>query len=155
MDAGRSVKYTYDPLARLSSAATTGSAAYPQWGLSWTYDRYGNRTAQSVTAGSGPSNAVNVSAATNRITDPGYSYDANGNMTNDGLNTLTYEAENRAVTSPSGGTDYLTVNSADYNAASERPKSLTGIACRETSATTRGCSSRACRTPRAPRHSSA
>ncbi len=97
VDAGRSVKYAYDPLARLASAVTAGSAGYPQWGLSWTYDRYGNRTAQSVTAGSGPSNAVNVSATTNRITDPGYSYDANGNMTNDGLNALAYDGENRAV----------------------------------------------------------
>ncbi len=68
-------------------------------GLSWTYDRYGNRTAQSVTAGSGPPNAVTVNAATNRITDPGYTYDANGSMTNDGRNTLVYDAENRLVSS--------------------------------------------------------
>jgi YD repeat-containing protein len=58
---GRSATYTYDPLLRLSTAVTTGSTGYPQWGLSWTYDRYGNRTAQTVTAGEYiRSNAENV-----------------------------------------------------------------------------------------------
>ena len=104
VDAGRNVTYTYDALARLSTAVTQGSVPYPKWGLSWTYDRYGNRTAQTVTAGTGPSNSVTVSATTNRITDPGYSYDPNGNMTADGLNALTYDAENRIVTS--SGTNY-------------------------------------------------
>jgi RHS repeat-associated protein len=37
--------------------------------------------------------------ATNQITTSGYSYDASGNMLNDGNNTLTYDAENRALTS--------------------------------------------------------
>jgi RHS repeat-associated protein len=67
--------------------------------LSFTYDRYGNRTIQSVTAGNAPSNSVVVSATTNRITTSGYSYDASGNMTNDGQNTLTYDGENRTITS--------------------------------------------------------
>jgi len=97
------VNYTYDVLYRLKTAVTTGSASYPQWGLSWTYDRYGNRTAQAVTAGSAPPNSVTVDATTNRITGAPYSYDAGGNMTNDGLNTLTYDGENRLVTS-SGST---------------------------------------------------
>ena len=118
VDAGRNATYTYDALARLSTAVTTGSATYPQWGLSWTYDRYGNRTAQTVTAGSGPSNSVTVSASTNRITDPGYSYDANGNMTNDGLNALAYDAENRLVTS--GGSTY------SYDGNSLRAKKVSG-----------------------------
>ncbi len=98
-EAGRSVTYTYDALYRLSTAVTTGSTSYPQWGLSWTYDRYGNRLAQTVTAGAGvPSNSVTVDATTNRITGAPYAYDANGNMTNDGANSLTYDAQNRAVT---------------------------------------------------------
>ena len=49
VDNGRSSAYIYDSLNRLSIASTVGgSANYPQWGLSWTYDRYGNRTAQTV-----------------------------------------------------------------------------------------------------------
>ena len=57
--------YTYDEIARLKTAVTTGSTAYPQWGLSWTYDRYGNRTAQTVTAGSAPMNSLSIKTVTN------------------------------------------------------------------------------------------
>ena len=103
VDSGRSATYTYDALGRLSTAITNGSANYPQWGLSFTYDRYGNRTAQTVTAGTAYSNVVAVSATTNQITTSGYSYDASGNMTSDGYNTLAYDAENRVVTSSDGG----------------------------------------------------
>ena len=100
VDAGRNATYTYDTLDRLSTAQTAGSTGYPQWGLKWTYDRYGNRTAQQATAGSGlPQPSFTVNPATNQITTPGYAYDLNGNMTNDGLNTITYDAENRIVSS--------------------------------------------------------
>ena len=99
VDAGRSVTYTYDALNRVSTAVTTGSTAYPKWGLSFAYDRYGNRTAQTVTAGTAPSNSVVVSATTNHITTSGYAYDLNGNMTNDAVNTITYDGENRLVSS--------------------------------------------------------
>jgi RHS repeat-associated protein len=40
-----------------------------------------------------------VNPATNQITTAGYSYDASGNMLKDAINTLTYDAENRALTS--------------------------------------------------------
>jgi hypothetical protein len=33
-----------------------------------------------------------------------YTYDANGNMTNDGQNTLAYDAENRMLSAANGGT---------------------------------------------------
>lgn len=99
VDAGRNLTYTYDALGRLSTAVTQGSTNYPKWGLSFIYDRYGNRTAQTVTAGTGPSNAVTIDPNTNRISGTPYSYDANGNMTNDGLNSLSYDAENRLVSS--------------------------------------------------------
>ena len=102
VDNGRTVNYGYDPLARLSTALTVGSANHSQWGLSMSYDRYGNRTAQTVTAGTGPSNSVSVDATTNRIV--GLGYDANGNMTNDGSNTLVYDGENRALSATNGST---------------------------------------------------
>lgn len=107
LDNGRSATYTYDGLARLTAATTVGSTNYPQWGLSWTYDRYGNRTAQGISSGcvapmSCPTNSVTVDPTTNRINTAGYSYDANGNMTGDGQNTLVYDGENR-VTNSSGG----------------------------------------------------
>jgi len=103
VQSGRSVSYTYDSLARLSTSLTTGSSSYPQWGLSWTYDRYANRTAETVTAGSGvPSNLVTVSATTNQLASP-YTYDLSGNMTNDGSNTLVYDGENRTTSATNSG----------------------------------------------------
>jgi RHS repeat-associated protein len=84
---------------------TSGSTQFPQWGLSWTYDRYGNRTAQSVTAGSGPSNSLTISATTNRITDTGFVYDENGNLTAEPSPvsaSYTYDAENRQVAATVG-----------------------------------------------------
>lgn len=97
---GRTVNYTYDSLNRLTSAVTTGSTSYPKWGLSWTYDRYGNRTSQTVTAGSGYNNAVTVDPATNRVTAMAginFIYDASGNLIQDDLYKYTYDAENRLV----------------------------------------------------------
>lgn len=103
VDSGRSTTYTYDALNRISTATTAGSTSYPQWGLSFTYDRYGNRMAQTVTAGTAISNSVVVSATTNHITTAGYAYDANGNLTNDGVNSLSYDGENRLVSSSGVG----------------------------------------------------
>lgn len=104
VDSGRTVAYAYDALYRLSSAVTNGSPAYPQWGLAWTYDRYGNRTAQTLTAGTDYQGPTPTDPNTNRVTSAPYAYDANGNMLNDGQNTLTYDADNRVVTSTNGAT---------------------------------------------------
>ena len=100
---------------------TVGSAGYAKWGLSWTYDRYGNRTAQTVTAGTAPMSSLSISATTNRITSSGFSYDASGNMTNDALNTYTYDAESR-IKSKSGGTSATYY----YDGASLRVKKVVG-----------------------------
>lgn len=78
---GRSVSYGYDLLGRLISANTSGSAAYPAWGLSEAYDRYGNRTNQSVTAGSGYSSSLSIDPTTNRIN--GDTYDGAGHILNE------------------------------------------------------------------------
>jgi RHS repeat-associated protein len=105
VDSGRTVNYTYDAWSRLKTAATNGSTNYPAWGLSWSYDRYGNRKSQTVTAGTGPSNSLTFAypggAQTNH--PDGYAFDLAGNMTNDGINTLAYDAENRVVTSTANG----------------------------------------------------
>src|SRR6266568_3368775 len=107
VDTGRNATYTYDALYRLTNASTPGSTNYPAWGLSETYDRYGNRSAQSISSGctgiTCPTNSVTPDTATNRISGSPYSYDANGNMTNDGSNTLVYDGENHAVSATNGG----------------------------------------------------
>ena len=51
---GETINYTYDSLNRLITAATQG----PQWGLSFSYDGFGNRLSQTVTKGSAPSNSL-------------------------------------------------------------------------------------------------
>lgn len=118
VDSGRSATYAYDGMNRLTSAVTTGSTNYPKWGLSFTYDRYGNRTAQTVTSGTAPSNSVSVSATTNHITTSGYAYDMSGDLTNDGNNALTYDGEGRLVTAADGsGTATYSYNSLGLRAA--------------------------------------
>jgi len=104
VDNGRSIAYTYDTLSRLSTAVTTGSPTYPAWGLSMTYDRYGNRSAQTIYSGctgiTCPTNSLTPDPATNRIS--GDCYDANGNLLAESAPpcpspTYTYDAENRMV----------------------------------------------------------
>jgi RHS repeat-associated protein len=129
VDSGRTAKYTYDALARLSTAQTSGSTPYPQWGLSETYDRYGNRTLQNVTAGTGPYSSVSVSTTTNRLTGSPYTYDSNGNLTNDGSNSLVYDAENRLTSINSAANEYI------YDGNSLRVKKCTPNCTNPTSRT--------------------
>ena len=117
VDSGRSATYTYDSLNRLSTSVSTGSTNYPKWGLSFTYDRFGNRTAQTVTTGTAPSNSITVSASSNHITTSGYSYDSSGNLTNDGNNALTYDGEGRLITAADGtGTATYSFNASSLRA---------------------------------------
>lgn len=91
VDSTRTTAFTYDAWSRLKTASNS------QWSITETYDRYGNRNAQTP--------PVNFSQAanpvTNRLPSP-YAYDASGNMTNDGSNTLVYDAEGRSISSANG-----------------------------------------------------
>jgi hypothetical protein len=97
---GRSVSYAYDQLNRLTQATSTGSTTYPQWGLSWAYDRYGNRLSQSISAGctliTCPTNSLTFSSSGGALTNrpDGYSFDAAGNLLNDGMNAMGYDGNN-------------------------------------------------------------
>jgi RHS repeat-associated protein len=86
---GEEINHQYDELGRLIASATTG----PQWGLSWTYDGFGNRLAQNVTKGTAPVVSLSISAATNRITTSGFAYDAAGNLVQWPGGTVTIGAE--------------------------------------------------------------
>ncbi len=103
VDNGRSAAYTYDSLYRLTAATSTGSTGYPKWGVSEVYDRYGNRSDQNQTFGSPPMNHVILDPTHNRVSGAPYAYDATGNMTNDGVNTLVYDGESRATSATNGG----------------------------------------------------
>jgi RHS repeat-associated protein len=120
VDSGRNATYTYDALGRLATAGTKGSATYPQWGLAFTVDRYGNLTGQTATAGSTPPNVPPVNSATNQISI--LPYDSNGNLLNDGNNALVYDAENRTVSSTKSGV----TSTYSYDCKSLRAQKVAG-----------------------------
>jgi len=96
--------YTYDHLNRLQTMSSTGDPSGCT-GYSWTYDAWGNRTAQTGTSGTNCNQASTGYNTKNQITSPtGYQYDANGNLTNDAVHTYTYDAENRLVSVDGGAT---------------------------------------------------
>jgi RHS repeat-associated protein len=103
--------YTYDPFNRLvGSNKNSGQAVY-----SYVYDRFGNRWQQNgpqaflaTFTGNNPGNPQN----NNRM--DGYSYDAAGNLLNDGTHSYTYDAENRLLKVDNGSTATYTYD-ADGN----------------------------------------
>jgi RHS repeat-associated protein len=110
VDSGRTVSYGYDPLGRLTSAKTNGSTAFPQWGMTESYDRFGNRWDQTATAGTVPQPQLTFglngmdSSTTNQPNS--YSFDPSGNMTMEPLsphNYMTYDGENRMTAFSGGG----------------------------------------------------
>jgi YD repeat-containing protein len=96
---GEEVTYAYDELGRLVRAETTG----PQWGMTFTYDGFGNRVTQDATKGTVNESELLFDASKNRIVPDGINqvqYDVNGNMTRMvlagcGTATLTYDGLNR------------------------------------------------------------
>lgn len=81
--------FGYDELNRL----TTSSESTGGWSQTNKYDRYGNRA---IDFGGG--NQSLYFNASNQITNSGYVYNAAGNVTNDGVQTLGYDAENKIKT---------------------------------------------------------
>jgi RHS repeat-associated protein len=117
-----SAAYTYDLLGRLVTSDQTSNGSTAQ--RLFDYDRWGNRTAvynglpggktpptqiQSATfpttfqqGGSAPTNRIGT--VTNNGSPVNYTYDAVGNVTNDGVHSYTYDAENRVVNVDGGAT---------------------------------------------------
>jgi len=103
--------YAYDDFNRVSSAAATGQ------GCSWDYDRYGNRWHQNNN-GNCPAPMYSFTGNNNRI--DGGSYDAVGNLLNDGVHSYTYDAENRIVSMDGGAVTYA------YDVAGQRTSKTVG-----------------------------
>ena len=85
-------------------------------GLSWSYDQWGNRTAQTVTGGTCGSSQLTFNGS-NHVTNSGFQYDAAGNMTHDASHSYTYDAENR-ITKVDGGSTATYGYDADGRRAS-------------------------------------
>ena len=100
--------YTYDDFNRLVSSSCTANCpqTQPSLGFSYVYDRYGNRWSQTATGG-GTWNQPSYSFDANNRIASGFTYDAAGNITNDGTYTYTYDAENR-IAQVNGGTAVYT-----------------------------------------------
>jgi RHS repeat-associated protein len=112
---GQSNSYAYDNLGRL--AALTGNPN----SFTYSFDRWGNRWAQTATSGSGPQPNLSFNTSNNQITNTGYNYDAAGNMYYDGTNAYTYDAEGN-VTGVSGNTNAQYV----YDALNQRVRITPG-----------------------------
>src|SRR5205085_5116669 len=109
-----SASYTYDNYGRLVTSNQTSNGTSAQ--RRFAYDRWGNRTgvwdatsggtqiqSASLQQSSGvPSNRL--TSVTNNSTTLNYTYDANGNVTNDGLHSYAYDSENRLVSVDGGAT---------------------------------------------------
>ena len=116
---GHTASYTYDALNRLTSSIATGLQTH-NLTFSYTADgsdgRYGN---MNCSGSPGCTVAMSFNAANNHISNAGFTYDAAGNLTQDGTgfgtHTYQWDAENR-LKSVDGGTTV----SYTYNALGQR-----------------------------------
>jgi RHS repeat-associated protein len=94
----RSQSFTYDQLNRISTAKTQATTEQYAWGLNFGYDAWANLLSASVSQGSAYTLGVSMDPThpTNRLF--GYSYDASGNMLNDGTNNYIFNAESEMTT---------------------------------------------------------
>ncbi|MGH7554516.1 MAG: hypothetical protein ACREMQ_16040 [Longimicrobiales bacterium] len=120
----KSEKYAYDQLRRLFTAQR-GPDASIQRKYQYDYDRYGNRWAQTVVAGSGLGGTLDLNSASNRVTTTGFSYvngsgqDQAGNLTANGPgSSYTYNMEN--FMTAAGSTTYA------YDAQGRRVRKTVG-----------------------------
>ena len=125
-----SASYTYDNLERLTTSNQTSNGSSAQ--RRFAYDRWGNRTGmwdavsggtqiQSFTlqqSGGVPTNRISSVTSGTTVS---YTYDNNGNVTNDGVHAYTYDSENRLVSVDSGATA-----SYAYDAHNRRYKKTVG-----------------------------
>ncbi|MGA2814222.1 MAG: RHS repeat-associated core domain-containing protein [Candidatus Acidiferrum sp.] len=102
VDATRSENFTYDQVNRLVTAETASThATSPNncWGETYTYDQWANLTTIGAvsTAYTGcTQESLSVTAlSNNQLSATGFSYDASGNMLNDGRNVYAFNAESQ------------------------------------------------------------
>ncbi len=113
------IDYAYDPLYRLTSADYSTGDFYH-----YSYDSVGNRLTQESTVNGLPSTVNYQYDNANRLASVdgvNYTFDANGNLLNDGQNEYAYDSANRLISvnatdsySYNGLGDRLTQNGVQY-----------------------------------------
>ena len=117
--------YGYDANGQLTHATFAPNASNPDGltaqSLAYVYDPMGNRTSTLINGVSTAYVANNMNQYTS-VGGVAYSYDANGNLLNDGVNTYTYNPLNQltGITTPTGTTTYT------YNALGQQVASASG-----------------------------
>ncbi len=117
---------SYDAVGRITGFNAAGSQT------SFGYDANGNRNASTKTAnGQTTSRSYTVASNDNRLagfnqttggtsTHVAYAYNANGDLTNDGLRTYSYDAEGRLSAVTTGATDASPTTRYAHNALGQR-----------------------------------
>jgi RHS repeat-associated protein len=120
IDSTRSTAFQYDLLNRISQANTINTSGANCWGEVYTIDSWSNLTNRSGPSGMSGCSTEGLSlSATLKNQLVGLTYDAAGNVTNDGNgNAPTYDAENRIITD--AGVTY------SYDAAGDRMEKSSG-----------------------------
>jgi RHS repeat-associated protein len=117
------IDYEYDPLNRLTRATYSDGHTY-----AYEYDAVGNRKSQTITIGGTATTILYEYDAANRLTSVGgvpYTYDNNGNLLSDGVNTYAYDSANR-LTSITRKSDQSVVVSYRYNGLGDRLEETIG-----------------------------
>jgi RHS repeat-associated protein len=98
-DTTRTQSFSYDALNRIVTAQTQGTSGANCFGFQFTYDEWANLKATSILSGYTSCSqttpyAFSLSVANNnQITTSGFGYDPSGNLSSDGLNNYTWNAE--------------------------------------------------------------
>ena len=110
-----SAQYAYDSTYRLKQAV----AANWTWGISWNFDAFGNRTAQTPYGlATGKVGAQTLGYFNNRIS--GLAYNPAGGVTNDAVHVYSYDGENRIISVDGGAIQYA------YDGEGRRVKKTVG-----------------------------
>ena len=118
--------YTYDNVNRLQTAISQSGTGNATYNLTFSYTQdgssgnYGNVTCVLNGSTNGLCPQYTFNAATNQISNSGFTYDQAGDLTSDGTHSYTWDGEGRLLTMDGGTTANIT-----YNALGQMVHNLT------------------------------
>jgi len=132
-------QYDYDNLNRLKSEARSGGAVTGTQSIAWNYDTIGNITSRSdvgtyaypPAGGPRPHAVSSVTGTVNGVANPGYSYDANGNITVSAGRTVSWMSFNLPASIMRGSNELAWAYDSEHQRVREQLK-VNGTATRTT-----------------------